>query len=83
MSLNPNTINQCSKRKVNTLEDEYHFLMVCPQYEEIRYKFFPERMMVHVSLNMFYNFVSTTYVSVITALAKYLYILLLKNVNRF
>lgn len=63
----------CIKRNAYTLEDEYHFLMVCPEYEDIRYNFFPENMMENVSLNKFYSFISSKNALVIVSLAKYLY----------
>lgn len=63
----------CIKRNAYTLEDEYHFLMVCPEYEDIRYNLFPENMMENVSLNKFYSFVSSNNASVIASLAKYMY----------
>ena len=47
--------------------------MVFPQYEDIQYKLFPENMMYNVSLNKFYNFVTSKNESVIMSLAKHLY----------
>ena len=61
------------KKKYIYDQDEYHFVMVCPQYEDMRYSYFPENMTVHVSLNKFYSFISSNNVLVIIALAKYLY----------
>ena len=63
----------CVRRNAYVLEDEYHFLMVCPQYEDIRYKFFPDNMIDNVSLNKFYSFLTSKNELVITSLAKYLY----------
>ena len=49
----------CVRRNAYVLEDEYHFLMVCPQNEDIRYKFFPDNMIDNVSLNKFYSFLTS------------------------
>ena len=38
----------CLKRNVYTLEDEYHFSMVCPDYDNIRLDFFPSNMVENV-----------------------------------
>ena len=63
----------CVQRNAYVLEDEYHFLMVCPQYEDLRYKFFPENMITNVSLNKFYQFLTSKKKLIITSLAKYLF----------
>ena len=63
----------CLKRNIYTIEDEYHFLMVCPQYEDIRYIYFPENMLNYVTIDKFYNFISSRNEQMITSLAKYLY----------
>ena len=31
----------CLKRNVYVIEDEFHFMMVCPEYEPLRYELFP------------------------------------------
>ena len=62
------------QRNAYVLEDEYHFLMVCPQYEDLRYNFFPEKNMItNVSLNKFYQFLTSKNELIITSLAKYLF----------
>ena len=63
----------CVNRNVYTIEDEYNFLMVCPQYEDIRYKYFPENMLLHVNLDKFYSFINSKNADVIIALGKFLY----------
>ena len=63
----------CIQRNVYILEDEYHFLMVCPEYEDLRYNFFPENMLTNVNLNKFYSFMTSKNEHVITSLAKYLF----------
>jgi hypothetical protein len=39
-----NTIrkNRCCRVCVNTIEDEYHFILVCPLFAELRRKFIKE-----------------------------------------
>ena len=42
----------CLKRSVFVIEDEYHFVMVCPEYEQIRYEYFPQYMLTNISYNI-------------------------------
>ena len=65
----------CVRRNAYALEDEYHFLMVCPQYEDIRYRFFSGNMIDNQRLNKFYSFLTSKNELVIKSLAKYLSIL--------
>ena len=68
----------CVRRNAYVLEDEYRFLMVCPQYEDIRYKFvFSDNMIDDVSLNKFYSFLSSK-----NELAKYLYYAFKKRITK-
>lgn len=63
----------CLQRNIYTVEDEYHFLMICPEYDLIRYEFFPENMLVNICLDKFYKFVSSKNEETVTSLGKYLY----------
>ena len=47
------------KRNVYVTEDEFHFMMVCPEYEPLRYELFPYETLSNISLNSFYNFMKT------------------------
>ena len=50
----------CLKRNVNVAEDEFHFMMVCPEYKSLRYELFPHETLSNISLNsFFYNFMKT------------------------
>ena len=41
----------CLKRNVYVIEDEFYFIMVCPEYEHLRYELFPYEAFSNVSLN--------------------------------
>ena len=43
----------CLKRNVYVIEDEFHFMMVCPEYEPLRYELFPYEAYSNISLNSF------------------------------
>ena len=44
----------CLRKNVYTIADEYHILMVCPEYENIRIQYFAPIMLSHISLNKLY-----------------------------
>ena len=58
-------------KKCFVLEEECHFLMLCPEYEDVCYNLFPEIMLTNVNLNKFYSFMTSKKDLVITSLAKY------------
>ena len=43
----------CLKRNVYVIEDEFHFMMVCPEYGPLRYELFPYEAYSNMSLNSF------------------------------
>ena len=49
----------CLKRNVYVIEDGFHFIMVCPEYEPWRYELFPYETISNIALNSFYNFMKT------------------------
>ena len=63
----------CLKRSVFVIEDKYHFVMVCPDYEQLRYEYFPQYMLTNVSFINFYNFLSDIDEQTIRALSKFLF----------
>ena len=63
----------CLKRSVFVIENEYHFVMVCPEYEQLRYEYFPQYMLTNISLIKFYNFLSDVDEQTIRTLSKFLF----------
>ena len=47
--------------------------MVCPEYEQLRYEYFPQYMLTNVSVIKFYNFLSDVDEQTIRALSKFLF----------
>ena len=43
----------CLKRNVFVVEDEFHFMMVCPEYQPFRYEMLPHDVYTNASLNTF------------------------------
>ena len=60
----------CLKRGLNHIEDEFHVLLICPLYEELRTKYLPQVRFGNIS--MFIEILSTKNVSR-TELACYLF----------
>ena len=54
-------------------EDKFHFMMVCPEYELLRYKLFPYETLSNISLNSFYNFMKTEDENKIRKLSQFLF----------
>ena len=63
----------CLKRNVFVVEDEFHFMMVCPEYEPLRYELFPYDAYLNISLNTFYNLMKTVDETKIRNISKFLY----------
>ena len=61
----------CLKRGLNHIEDEFHVLLICPLYEELRTKYLSQVSFGNIS--MFIKILSTKNVSRITELACYLF----------
>ena len=62
----------CLKRNVYVNEDEFHFMIVCPEYEPSRYDLFPDEKLWNISLNLFYSFVKTEDANKIRKLSQFL-----------
>ena len=45
----------CLGRNVYTVEDEFHFFMLCPAYEELRNQYFPQHWRQNITVQHFYN----------------------------
>ena len=63
----------CLKRNVYVIEDEFHFMMVCPEYEHLRYDFFLYEAFSNLSLNSFYKLMKTKDEIIIRNVSKVLY----------
>ena len=61
----------CLKRGQNHIEDEFHVLLICPLYGELRTKYLPQVLFGNFS--MFIKILSTKNVSRITELGCYLF----------
>ena len=61
----------CLKRGLNHIEDQFHVLLICPLYEELRARYHPQVRFGNIS--MFIKILSTKNVSRITELACYLF----------
>ena len=55
------------------IEDELHFVMFCPLYEELRVHFIDRRFLLHPSVESFVRLMSAQNEQVIRNLAMYLY----------
>ena len=61
----------CLKRGLNNIEDEFHVLLICSLYEELRTRYLSQARYGNIS--MFINILSKKNVSRITELACYLF----------
>ena len=49
----------CLKRNVYTVEDEFHFLCICPSYQDIRLLYFkPQWITGIITIHRFYHIMS-------------------------
>lgn len=63
----------CKSCNMNAIEDEYHFLLVCPNYRDIRLKYFKPYFCHWPTLNKFETLLSSTSHKTICNLAKFIY----------
>ena len=69
----------CNKCNMKAIESEYHFVLVCPFYREIRQKCFSTYFCSWPSIHKFKRLMSSTQRSNILKLAKYVYVALSKR----
>lgn len=55
------------------IEDEYHFMFICPLYSNLRSMYLPVYYAQHPSVEIFYDLMSTENVSLIQNLSMYTY----------
>ena len=59
---------------MNVVEDEYHFLLVCPMYRELRETYLPSFYCRWPSTNKFTKLLNDDQASVLKKIAKFVYI---------
>jgi hypothetical protein len=63
----------CLSCNMNILENEYHFLLVCPKYRELRRKYLKNYYCHWPTLTKFKNLMSSTSNATIISLSKFIY----------
>jgi hypothetical protein len=63
-----------TKCNMNVLENEYHFLMVCPYYRSIRMEYLPKYYNSWPSIQNFKNLMKSENRCTLDKLAKYIYL---------
>ena len=63
----------CKSCNTNLIENEYHFLLVCPLYNELRKKYIRELYFVHPSIDTFSALMTCKNQNVIQNLAMFIY----------
>lgn len=63
----------CIKCNMNIIEDEYHFLLVCPYYTNLRRKYLPRYYCHWPNMHKFSMLMSSKSERILTRLSKYLY----------
>ena len=63
----------CKNCNLNMVENEFHFLLVCPKYRDLRRKYLKRYYCQWPTLNKFDDLMSKTSKPVIMNLAKFLY----------
>lgn len=69
----PRNQRLCLSCNMQTIENEYHFLLVCPKYRELRNKYFKPYYCHWPSLNKFESLLTTSSTKVICNLSKFIY----------
>ena len=69
----PRTERKCKVCNMNSIESEYHFLLVCPAYKELRRKYFSSYYNHWPSITKLENLMSSESRKIIIKLSSYLY----------
>ena len=70
--------NSCNMEKV---EDEFHFLLVCPKYRDLRCKYFKRYFCHWPTIHKFETLMSSTSNEVLNSIAKYIYYALKTHIS--
>ena len=71
----------CFHCNINVVETEYHFLLVCPKYKELRQHYFKRCFCHWPNLNKFESIMSSQFTKTINNLAKVILYALKLRVN--
>ena len=63
----------CILCQIHDLEDEYHLVLICPVYIELRKQFIEKYFFVHPDMDIFIQLVTTNKKSILRKLAMYLH----------
>ena len=66
----------CRKCNTRMVEDEYHFLLICPHYNDIRMKYFSRYFCHWPNMSKFKSLMSSKSQHTLSKLSKYIYIAL-------
>ena len=64
----------CNKCNMQVLENEYHFLLVCPFYSDLRSLYLPRYYYTWPNINKFKNIMQSTSKNVMIKLAKFIHL---------
>ena len=70
---NERNTRKCSLCSMNVVEDEYHFLLICPAYTDLRKSYLPRYYCRRPSLNKFIKLLNEDHNSMIKKLARFVY----------
>ena len=68
----PRENRKCSKCQMNQIENEYHFLLVCPAYRELRKKYFKKYYCSWPTINKFTSLMSNKSKSTLINISNFL-----------
>ena len=57
----------------NVIECEFHFVLVCPLYKELRFKYIPQKLYLHPNLNKFFILMASTDKEIIRNLSMFIF----------
>ena len=64
----------CTKCNMNVIVDEYHFVLVCPLYRQLRLEILPKYYCRWPTKNKFIRLLTSTSIVLLNKLAKFVYI---------
>lgn len=64
----------CNMCNMNAIETEYHFLLVCPRYRELRFEYLPNYYCAWPNIQKFKSLMQTCQKSKLNQIAKFIYL---------